>query len=82
MIASLERYDYDLDDWVPDHKAWVCTLYILSVLVMSTVISVVCWVVIRCQMRNGGASSNSVKSMQQLTTVLLVQVGFCFTKLS
>ncbi|CAI2351902.1 unnamed protein product [Caenorhabditis sp. 36 PRJEB53466] len=78
LIASLERYDYSLGDWVPDPVSWACTLYILAVLVISTVISVICWLIIKRQIQHGAMSANSVKAQQQLNTVLIVQFTLPF----
>uniref|UniRef100_A0A8R1DT85 Uncharacterized protein n=1 Tax=Caenorhabditis japonica TaxID=281687 RepID=A0A8R1DT85_CAEJA len=78
LIASLQRFDFDDKKWVPDPISWACTLYILAVLVMSTVVSVTCWSCIRWQWRKGAKSSNSNKAQQQLITVLIVQFTIPF----
>uniref|UniRef100_A0A1I7T6D6 G_PROTEIN_RECEP_F1_2 domain-containing protein n=1 Tax=Caenorhabditis tropicalis TaxID=1561998 RepID=A0A1I7T6D6_9PELO len=78
LIASLERYDYNLNDFVSDPLSWACTLYILAVLVITTVVSLVCWIILKMEIHRGSKSSNSMKSQQQLTTVLIVQFTLPF----
>ncbi|EFP07294.1 hypothetical protein CRE_13545 [Caenorhabditis remanei] len=78
LIASWERFDYDLNDFVPDPISWICTFYILAVLVVTTIISLVCWIIIKLEIRRGLGSSNSIKSTQQLSTVLIVQFTLPF----
>lgn len=74
LIASLERYDYTLNDFVADPISWACTIYIMAVLVITTVIAMVCWTIIRYEIHKGSRSTNSMKSQQQLNMVLMVQV--------
>ncbi|EGT36152.1 CBN-SRM-1 protein [Caenorhabditis brenneri] len=78
LIASLERFDYNLMDFVADPISWACTLYILAVLVITTVVSLVCWIIIKMEIHRGSKSSNSMKSQQQLNTVLIVQFTLPF----
>ncbi|EFP07228.1 CRE-SRM-1 protein [Caenorhabditis remanei] len=78
LIASLERFDYTLNHFVPDPISWACTLYILAVLVITTIISLVCWIIIKQEIHKGSKSSNSMKATQQLNTVLIVQFTLPF----
>ncbi|CAP37190.1 Protein CBR-SRM-1 [Caenorhabditis briggsae] len=78
LIASLERYDFNLNRFVPDPISWACTLYIVGVLVLTTVICLVFWIVIKMEVPRGSKSSNAIKSQKQLNTVLIVQFTLPF----